>query len=293
MIRFDEFDHLPALPADIDEVNATAQAVFTFGQIVPILFFCWLAHRYSRQYGTYLPWMFLIGGLLMCVNEGLVDHNGRVWFHTEGQWTAFIDYGVHLPVWLVLAYIWFFGGRAMVIWHLIENGAAKDPRWIYRHWGVVIAIDIVLENIALYLGLFLYYGEQPFQIGKFPLWWAAINATTPIVLAVVITVLRPYLTGWRVAWVILLAPCVAAAVNAGLGWITWSAINQTQLPAAVVWAAGAVTVGIAVGLLHLSRGVLVQADRLGLIAIDGSRAPQAIATRDLEDARTDRAPEPA
>ena len=252
---------VPELPANIDPVPETAQALFTFGQIGPILIFFWLAHKYSKQYGTLLPWCFLVGGLLMCMNEPLVDHNGRVWFHVDGQWNAFVDYGVHLPVWLVLAYIWFFGGRAMVIWHLMEKGAANDPRWIYKHWGLVFVIDAILENIALYIGLFLYYGEQPLQFGKFPLWWGAINSATPIVLAAVVVVLRPHLTGWKVLWVIPLAPAVAAAVNASLGWITWNAINKTELPVAVVWAAGCVTVAMSLMLLHLTRALLLMSQR--------------------------------
>jgi hypothetical protein len=161
-----------------------------------------------------------------------------------------------------MAYVWFFGGRAMLIWHLMEQGRAQDPRWLYKHWGLVFVIDAVLENIGLYLGVFLYYGEQPLKFGKFPLWWGAINSTTPIVLAALVLVLRPHLTGWKIAWVVPLSPAVAAAVNSGLGWITWNAINNTALPAAVVWGAGFLTVAQALVLLYLIRALVLQQQRL-------------------------------
>jgi hypothetical protein len=253
---------VPQLPTHIDPVNQTAQWVFTLGQVTPLLISIWLAHKYAKQYRSALPWMFLVGGLLMCMIEPLVDHNGRVWFPTDGQWNAFVDYGVHLPIWLVMAYVWFFGGRAMLIWHLMEQGRAQDPRWLYKHWGLVFVIDAVLENIGLYLGVFLYYGEQPLKFGKFPLWWGAINSTTPIVLAALVLVLRPHLTGRKIAWVIPLSPAVAAAVNSSLGWITWNAINNTALPAAVVWGAGCLTVAQALVLLYLIRALVLQQQRL-------------------------------
>jgi hypothetical protein len=127
---------------------------------------------------------------------------------------------------------------------------------------VVFAIDAVLENIGLYLKVFLYYGEQPLQFGKFPLWWGAINSTTPIILAIVVVILRPYLTGWRVWLVVPLAPAVGAAVNAGCGWITWNAINNTEVPVPLVWAAGCVTVGLTLVLLRLAQALLNQTVRL-------------------------------
>lgn len=253
---------VPELPADIEPVNQTAQWVFTLGQITPMLIFFYLAYKYSKLYNSLLPFAFLVGGLLMCMVEPLVDHNGRVWFPTDGQWTAFTDYNVQLPIWLVLAYVWFFGGRAMYIWHAIEQGKAVDPKWIYKHWLVVFLIDAVLENIGLYLKVFLYYGEQPLQFGKFPLWWGAINSTTPIVLAIVVVILRPHLTGWKALWVIPLAPAVGAAVNAGCGWITWNAINNTEIPAPLVWLCGCITVGLTLLLLRLSQALLNQTLRL-------------------------------
>jgi hypothetical protein len=270
---------VPVLPDHINPVPQTAQLLFTVGQVVPILIFCYLAYRYTKAYKSLIPWTFLVGGGLMCMIEPLVDHNGLVWFPIVGQWTAFTDYGVHLPIWLVMAYVWFFGGRAMYIWHAIEQGAAQNPRWMFKHWGVVFLIDAALENVGLYLGLFLYYGHQPLQIGKFPLWWGAINSATPIVLATAVVLLRPFLQGKRVLLVIPLAPAIAGGVNAGVGWITWNAMNNTNVPVVLVWVAGCVTITMALAVVHIARSMLVQAAKMGVVSIDGSHSPEVPALR--------------
>ena len=217
--------------------------------------------------------------LTLALIEPLVDANGRVWFPVDGQWSAYRDFGVSLPVWLVLAYVWFFGGRAMVIWHLLEQGRAAHRGWIRKHWLTVLVTDIVLENIGLYLGLFLYYGHQPLQVGRFPLWWGAINSTTPIVIATVVVLVRRQLPGWRALLLVPLAPMIDAGVNASVGWLTWDAINNTQVPVALLWLTGLTAFASAFLLLWLCQRLLEVADRLGVIQLDGLDAPQVAPVR--------------
>lgn len=264
----------PVLPANIDPVNHTAQAVFTFGQITPMLIFMFLAYRYQRGYGTPIPWLMMVGGLGMALVEPLVDRVGLVWFPTGGQWGIYTDYGVSQPIWLILAYVWFFGGRAMYIWHCLEQGRGTDRLFLVKNWATVFVIDIALESVGLGLGVFFYYGNQPLQVGKFPLWWAAINSATPIILAVTVFLLRGWLKGWRVLLVVPLAPAVCAAVNGGIGWITWDAINNTTLPSIVVQLAGCATVASALMLLRVTQGLMEVCAKAGVVALDGSQNPR-------------------
>jgi hypothetical protein len=265
---------VPVLPDHIDRVNQVAQLVFTVGQIPPMLICFYLAYRYCKAYGTWLPWLILLGGLLMSTIEPIVDKNGLVWFPVDGQWSAFSDYGVTLPIWLVLGYVWFFGGRAMYIWHCLEQGRGTDRSFMFKNWGIIVLIDVVLENVGLYLGVFLYYGNQPLQIGKFPLWWAAINSATPIILGAAVFVLRPRLSGWRMLLVIPLAPAVCAGANAAVGWITWDALNNTDVPSVLVQLAGCVTVLFSLLLVALTRWFVEQSAQVGLVSLDGSKAPR-------------------
>jgi hypothetical protein len=232
---------IPHLPARIPEVNQTLQWLFTTGQIPPLVLAVVLAVRWSREHGTLIPLLFLAGGLIAMFNEPIVDHNGLVWFPTEGQWTLYTTFGIAQPIWLAMAYLWFFGGQPMVIWRALEKGLPARSLW--KAFGLVVLVDIVLEHPGLYANLFLYYGHQPFKFTRFPLWWGVVNATTPIVAATLVHLLRRELRGWKVLGVLLLVPIVQAATNAGTGFPIWNTIN-TRLPWPVVWSAGLASIGL-------------------------------------------------
>lgn len=234
-------EFIPALPHDIPVVNAGWQWLFTLGQVPPLCLMIVLAVRWSRQMRTVLPLLFLVGGLLAMFNEPIVDHNGLVWFPTHGQWTLYTTFGISQPIWLALAYVWFFGGQPLVVWRKLEQGAPARSLW--KMFAVVVVVDILLEHPGLYANLFLYYGDQPFTFTRFPLWWGVVNATTPIVVATLVHLLRPYFSGRRVLAVVLLFPMVQAATNAGTAWPVWNLLNTGQ-PRAMVWAAGLLTVGL-------------------------------------------------
>ena len=239
---------VPGLPTDIPAVNQTWQWVFTLGQIPPMVIAVVLAVRWAREHQTLIPVLFLAGGLIAMFNEPIVDHNGLVWFPTDGQWTLYTTMGIPQPIWLAMAYLWFFGGQPMVVWHLLKRGLPAQKLW--TAFGVIVLSDIILEHPGLYADLFLYYGEQPFKFTRFPLWWGVINATTPIVAASLVYILGKELRGRRVLGMLALVPIVQAATNAGAGFPVWNVIN-TRLPWPAVWGAGLVTCGLCAYIIHL------------------------------------------
>jgi hypothetical protein len=251
---------IPQLPADIPEVDQTFQWIFTLGQIPPLVIAVVLAVRWSKEHRTVIPLLFLVGGLFAMFNEPVVDHNGLVFFPTDGQWTLYTTFGIAQPIWLAMAYLWFFGGQPMVIWRFLEKGLPARSLW--KAFGLVVLVDIILEHPGLYADLFFYYGHQPFKFTRFPLWWGVVNATTPIVAATLVHVLGPKLAGWRVAGVVALVPIVQAATNAGTAFPVWNTLN-TRLPWPVVWGAGLVTIGLCCYVVHLCS-----------IAVEWRRSPE-------------------
>jgi hypothetical protein len=239
---------IPRLPDHIPAVSQAWQWFFTLAQIPPLIMAVVLARRWAREHRSAIPYLFLAGGALAMLNEPVVDYNGLVWFPTHGQWTLYTTFGISQPIWLALAYLWFFGGQPMVLWHLLQRGLPAARLW--RAFGAVVAVDIVLEHPGLYANLFLYYGHQPFQFTRFPLWWGVVNATTPIVAATLVYVLADHLTGRRVWGVLALVPIVQAATNAGTAFPVWNTLN-TGLPWPATWAAGFVTVGLCSYVVHL------------------------------------------
>jgi hypothetical protein len=239
---------IPQLPQKIPDVNEGWQWFFTLAQVPPLCLMILLALRWGREMRTVIPLLFLLGGLLAMFNEPIVDHNGLVWFPTEGQWTLYETFGIPQPIWLALAYVWFFGGQPLVVWRFLEKGAA--PRTLWKMFATIVVVDIILEHPGLYANLFLYYGDQPFTFTRFPLWWGVVNSTTPIVAATLVHLLRPYFSGKKVIGVALLFPVVQAATNAGTAWPVWNMLN-TEQPRAVVWGAGVVSCGLCVFVVSL------------------------------------------
>jgi hypothetical protein len=124
-------------------------------------------------------------------------------------------------------------------------------------FALVVVVDILLEHPGLYMNLFFYYGHQPFWFTRFPLWWGAVNATIPIVSVTLVYLLRPHLRGWRILAVVPLIPVVQAGVSAAVSWPVWNTIN-TSLPAAVVWVAGALTIGLCACLVAICAETLAR-----------------------------------
>ena len=236
------------LPTDIPAVNQTAQWLFTLGQIPPLVLTVLVAFRYARRHASAVPVLLLVGGGLAALIEPVVDHNALVWFPAGGQWSVYTAYGVPQPLWLVMAYFWFFGGQALAVWALMRKGwTGRRLWWVF---AAIVGVDAVLEHGGLWTGLFFYFGPQPFDLTGFPLWAGAVNASIPIVVATVVTLVEDRLPGRRVLLVAPLFPALQAAVNAWTQWPLWNALNS-DASAAVVWAAGAATIAFAVLAVYL------------------------------------------
>jgi hypothetical protein len=236
------------LPTDIPPVNQTAQWLFTLGQIPPLILTVALAFRYARRHATAVPLLLLAGGGFAALIEPIVDRNALVWFPAEGQWSVYTAYGVPQPLWLVMAYFWFFGGQALVVWALMRSGwAGRRVWWMFAG---IVGVDVILEHAGLWTDLFFYFGPQPFDLTGFPLWAGAVNASIPIVMATVVMLVESRLPGRRLLLVVPLFPAVQAAVNAWTQWPLWDTLNS-ETTSAVVWAGGAATIGFAVLAVYL------------------------------------------
>lgn len=229
------------------EMNRTAQAIFTIGQAVPCLVLAFFAWRIWQKERSPIPALCMVGGAFAMFMEPIVDVLGQVWFPREGQWVLFETWGRPIP-WFIIVYIWYVGGQAVITFRSLERGALSRDIW--KLYGLFFVANLICETPGLYMDLYTYYGHQPLNFFRLPLWWPVINSMMPILAGTLIWLLRPYMTGWRVLGVIPLVPAADGAANIAAAWPTWSALN-TQLPAAVVWAAGCLTVALASLLIHV------------------------------------------
>jgi hypothetical protein len=161
------------------------------------------------------------GGAIM-IFEPMVDTVGGCWFPSN-SWTAFSAWGRPMPVWLCLAYFFYFGIATSAIWKAFRKGLTQRQIWLV--FCAAMLGDLIFETVLLTMNPYVYYGHQPLVLGKFPLGWMAVNAAIPLVLAALIYRFDSYFRGWRILAVIPLALTTSAALNAAVGWPSWLVVN--------------------------------------------------------------------
>jgi hypothetical protein len=207
----------------------------------------------------------LVSGGAIMVFEPMVDTVGGCWFPSN-SWTAFTAWGRPLPVWLCLAYFVYFGIATSAIWKALRRGLTQRQVWLV--FCAAMLGDLIFETVLLTMNPYVYYGYQPLLLGRFPLWWMAVNAAIPLVLAALIYRFDSYFRGWRTLAVIPLALTTSAAVNAAVGWPSWLVIN-TDVGWVLTQAGGLATFAVACVVVKLV------ADAVGIPNARGEPLPRA------------------
>jgi hypothetical protein len=213
----------PAPPIEM-VMPATPQTIF----IVANLAVCAAAFAYAeyhrRRSGTAVGYLLLLAGAATVINEPVVDVLGLCWFADRGSIGLFKAWGVTIPIFMLPVYCWYVGGQALVAYSGIGAGLTS-PR-LFKLYATFAAVNVALELPGLNMGIYAYYGRQPFEAFGFPFWWPICNALMPIVMATLVYKLLPYLSGFRGAWVILLGPMAAGMTNGAIAIPVWVALNS-------------------------------------------------------------------
>lgn len=220
---FPEYSTTPPQPTGM-VMPETAQAIFTFGNVIPLTVILVIAIKYAREHSSAVPFYLLIGGALAVFIEPIVDVLGLVYFPHEGSWGVFRAFNVTIPAFLLPVYAWYVGGQAFLTYRVIEKGVTT--KGLFKIWLILAISNGILETPGLLMGVYTYYGAQPFQLFGFPWWWTFCNALMPITAAVLAFKLRPLLLGWRLALLIPIVPMADALVNGAVSWPTWLALNS-------------------------------------------------------------------
>jgi len=224
----------------------TAQTIITVILAAVVAAFVGAALVDWRRAGSPAFLLMLVGGYVCSFNEATVDVLGHCFFPLDGV-NGYTAFGRAVPVWVVLAYVIFFGGLSYVMALAFKRGASHRAMWC----GIAVfgVLNVLLEMPMLKAGLYVYYGDQPFKVGGFPLSWLVINSLGALFGAVVIVRLSWFFTGARLGLLVFVpfATYMASWVLA----MPYFAITNTDMPAGVRMAAAALSMA------------------LGLIAIDG------------------------
>lgn len=199
---------------------------------------------------TRRPVMLLLfgAGTAMMVFEPLVDTVGGCWFPTN-SYIAFEAYGRPMPVWLCLAYSFYFGIASAAIWMLLRRGLTRGQVQM-AFVGLMIG-DLAFESVLLIWKPYAYYGHQPLLLDNgFALWWAPVNALVPIVLGAIVYAFDDWFRGVRALAIVPIGLMTSAAVNASVGWPSWMAVN-TDLGWIATQACGVTTFVLAAAVVRV------------------------------------------
>jgi hypothetical protein len=223
---------------------SSAQDVFSVAQMVVCGALFLLAFRELRRgKGPIFLWC-LLGGFVAVLWEPIVDVLGQCWLPSRGQhWEAFTLLNRHIPLMMPFVYSWFVGGQAYLFYTLFQKGI--DRRRLFQLWGLVFLVNICLESPGILTNVYTYYGKQPMDIWGFPLWWGFVNPLMPMIAAVLIFRLKPYLNAWQLAVAtIFILPCADGVANAFAAWPVIAALN-TDVGYVGTWIASFITLGLA------------------------------------------------
>jgi hypothetical protein len=220
--------------------NPTINAAFTIGAGVVVLVGLVLAFRYWRREGTLVGFACIAGAAIASLTETITAANAYVYYPVQGQWTVFTAYGVKIPLFLTLSYIGEVGLGAMATWRALKAGGG--PGVLLRIWLVVAVTDIVFETVALWLNVFYYYGPQPLNPWRMPLYWGFMDGALGLLPGVLAYLLLRGRTG-PVGWLAYLAvfPAALMFVYVGTGWPIWITMH-TDLPMVWIQLAGLLSV---------------------------------------------------
>jgi hypothetical protein len=196
----------------------------------------WSLMRAGR--GDWLAIACLLGGLVANLIEAMLDHLGLLWFASNNHLVLFHEFGGAMPLYVVLGYGFYFGAISYFTLHSLRNG--KGSRYLWGIYALALIFDGVLEITGGEIGIYRYYGPQPFRVLTEPLWWLFINPALPIAAGGLFRVMRGRLRGWRALSIVALLPMVYGATYGATAWPIFVAFHS-NVADWVIWVAAAVT----------------------------------------------------
>jgi hypothetical protein len=244
-------------------VDKTAELYITgFLAVIAVCGVLYSLVHWSRSGRPVVLLLFLAGGAMM-VFEPMVDTVGGCWF-AANSYVAFEAYGRPMPVWLCLAYFFYFGIASATIWMSLRRGMTRMQIWMA--FCLAMLGDLVFESVLLVFDPYVYYGHQPLLLGNgFAAWWMPVNALIPVVLGAVVYRFDEHFRGWRSLLIVPVGLTTSAAANASIGWPSWLVVN-TPLPWTLTQMGGLLTFILAFAFVHTLCSFVAKDARSGLRA---------------------------
>jgi hypothetical protein len=210
---------IPVTSNGIDApVSPTAQLIATVITVLVAVVSLSLVLLLCRKERIWWPLIVVAGGTATCILEPLYDHLYGLWFLTEGQWKAFVSYGIHIPVWLPIIYLAYYGPGSLLVWYRLHRGATMRDAAI--HFGISVLGAGVAEQFYINaVSLYNYQDHQPLFVFNYPVFVAIVNGVPPMLSGIILYRLVPALRGWSRLLLLFVIPFSFAGNAFGSGWL--------------------------------------------------------------------------
>lgn len=180
------------------------------------------------------PLLVVISGTMTSLLEPMFDHFYGLWFRTQGQENAVVTYGIHIPIWLPIIYIAYYGCGTIWYWKKMEDGAGMGE--IMKYFAISVVLAGVCEEFYInFVGLYSYQDHQPFLVFNYPIYVVVVNGVPPMLSALILYGLLPKLAGIERLALLFLVPVCFAANSFGTAWLYLAARHlQTTPPMALL-----------------------------------------------------------
>ena len=204
-----------------------------------------------RREGIWWPLLVLISGCATFLCEPLFDHLYGLWFFSDGQWNAVTTYGIHVPIWLPIVYIFYYGVWTVWLVFRFQRGASLATVAILFIASGVLAGFFETLYIQVF-GLYEYQDSQPLAIADYPVWVAFVNGIPPFLAAIVYLRLVPVLRGWENLALLFVVP-ICFAAEFGTGWLYLAVRHGSEDPSMLLLSIlGPLTAFLCLGMVVLA-----------------------------------------
>jgi hypothetical protein len=237
---------------------ATPQTIITVVLAVAVAGFVVAALVSWRRTKRPIFLLLLAGGYICSFNEPLIDFLCHCFFPADG-WVGHTVFNRSIPIWVILAYVVFYGGLTYALSAAFRSGVTRRALW--TSIGIWAALNLAMEIPLLQSNLYVYYGDQPFMVGGFPLSQLVFNAFGSLLGAVAVTRYSWFFTGVR-QLLLLVVPFVTFMSSWAVGMPLFLILG-TDAPHGVRMLAAAVSA--ALGLIGIDTLIRIGTGQLRLL----------------------------
>lgn len=244
-------------PGDVVSNPPAVELTFTLAcaAVVVIGLVAMLVHW--RRSGSPVGVLVLVGGMLACVQEPMVDTLGNMYI-PPSHYTLFTTYGREMPWFAPFGYGLYFGIPMFLYIRAAQRGAGRA--YFQKLFAGSFALELVFELIAVNGNFYTYYGEQPFRLFGLPLHWMTLNMAAAWVAGAAVHKALPHLAGWRMAAVPLITLCCVTCSYYAQGWPIFSALHASAPSPVLAGVASLATAVLGVAIMQTMIRVLNSAN---------------------------------